>query len=85
MDDTPIDINSFTNRQKRDFFHFVGHGLHSVQQGAARLSYKDLWVCASNIEDTNGGPIKKDTLLTVEDKESGIKHNAVRWDVIQHL
>jgi hypothetical protein len=80
-----VDINIFTNRQKREFFHFVGHALHAVQQGVCVLRYKDFEVSASDIKDTSGKPIGGGTGLTIKQVDSGSTTENVHWAVLKYL
>jgi len=63
--------------QKGDFLRFcqamathtvyqmLGLALHSVQQGASELYYRDKAVHADNMSDTCGAPVTKHTILNV--------------------
>ena len=46
-------------------FQWLGLELHSAQQGASELSYRDKAVHAENMSDTCGAPVTKDTILNV--------------------
>jgi len=84
-DDAALSEDNFTNKQKRDFFHFVGHGLHAVQQGAGVLTYKDFLISASRIEDTHGGKVNRDVKLTLKHLETENVRENVSWAVLKYL
>ena len=51
--------------ETHSLYEWLGLELHSVQQGASELYYRDCVAHAELMEDTCGAPVTKDTLLNV--------------------
>ena len=51
--------------ETHSLYEWLGLELHSAQQGASELSYRDKAVHADNMSDTCGAPVTKDTILNV--------------------
>ena len=51
--------------ETRTLYQWLGLELHSVQQGASELFYRDRSVYADSMSDTCGTPVGKNTILNV--------------------